>query len=103
MRPQSTPGLNYRTLLGALHEVSIALSKAPSFDAMCRAAVELGRARLGFDRLGIWFTEAAGRSAVGSFGTDEQGLLRDERQSRVSISPPSAAGRVIAGKQRLVF
>src|SRR5205814_8538912 len=98
-RPRSPPSLSEQ--LTALHKVSIALSKAPSFDAMCRSAVELGRERLGFDRLGIWFTEPGGQSAVGSFGTDEHGRLRDERQSRVNISAPSAAGRVIGGKPRL--
>jgi DNA-binding LacI/PurR family transcriptional regulator/signal transduction histidine kinase len=67
-----------RTLL----EISNELSRAESVDAMCRQAVELGRARLGFDRLGIWFRSPEPGFVTGSWGTDENGGLRDERNTR---------------------
>jgi PAS domain S-box-containing protein len=69
--------------LQMLHEVSNTLSKAETFDDLCRQAVELGRNRLGFDRLGIWFVDKDPQFVVGSFGVDENGELRDERGIRL--------------------
>jgi PAS domain S-box-containing protein len=83
----------------ALHEVSNQLSKADSLADLCRSAVELGRSRLGFDRLGIWFADEDHTAATGSFGVDETGQLRDERGSRVTISPGSVAGEVLSSKR----
>jgi PAS domain S-box-containing protein len=88
--------------LTTLHEVSNQLSKAASLDDLCLNAVELGRSRLGFDRLGIWFLDEGRGAATGSFGIDEQGNIRDERQSRVVITRPSLAGQVLAGRKRLL-
>jgi signal transduction histidine kinase len=78
----------FRERLTALIEVSNTLSKLDSFDELCRRAIELGRSRLGFDRLGLWFiVEPHGAKAVGSFGTDEQGNVRDERGTVLSVPP----------------
>jgi DNA-binding LacI/PurR family transcriptional regulator/signal transduction histidine kinase len=65
--------------LRMLLEIGNELSLADSVDTLCRRAVELGRARLGFDRLGIWFRGEEPGTVDGSFGTDEQGNLVDER------------------------
>src|SRR6266446_5173743 len=88
--------------LTVLHEVSNELSKAESVADLCRRAVELGRSRLGFDRLGIWFVGEDRASATGTFGVDENGEVRDERGSRVTIRPQSVAGQVIATKSAFV-
>jgi PAS domain S-box-containing protein len=73
------------TLLTLGHE----LSKARTPDELCRQAVELGRHRLGFERLAIWFIQRDAGDArggmVGSYGTDEQGRTRDERGQRVAM------------------
>jgi len=58
--------------LVALIEVSNELATTESFDDICRRAVELGRSRLGFDRLGIWFRSDEPDTVVGSFGVDEE-------------------------------
>ena len=78
--------------LVALHEVSNELSKATSLDDLCRAAVELARRRLGFDRISIWFTDPDWTAVRGSFGVDEEGALRDERDCRVTVAPESVGG-----------
>ncbi|MBZ0286646.1 MAG: hypothetical protein K8I30_03460, partial [Anaerolineae bacterium] len=72
----------FQERLKSLNEVSIELGKIADFDDLCRAAVELGRERLGFDRLGLWFLDAEKQLLTGSFGTDEQGNTRDERHTR---------------------
>jgi len=76
-----------RERLESLHEVNMKLTDAPSPIEMCRLAVELGRSRLGFDRLGIWFAvPGTPYTFDGSYGTDEQGNPRDETGSRVTFS-----------------
>lgn len=92
----------FREQLGALHEVGNELSKAPTFDDLCRQAVELGRSRLGFDRLGVWFLDEDPQFMVGSFGTDEQGQLRDERGIRLPITP-GASARILIDQASVVF
>ncbi|MCH8294198.1 GAF domain-containing protein [Candidatus Poribacteria bacterium] len=63
-------------------EVSNALSKIDSFDELCRRTVELGRSRLGFDCLGVWFCEEDRDFLSGSFGIDKNGHICDQRGQR---------------------
>jgi len=77
----------FREQLRSALEVSNELSKALTFDDLCRSAIELGRSRLGFDRLGIWFLDEDSRFMVGSFGIDENGQLRDEQAIRRPVDP----------------
>src|SRR5947207_5882930 len=99
LRERETEERRFSEQLTALHEVANQLSTAGSFDELCQAAVELGCRRLGFDRLGIWFVGEDRASATGTYGVDEHGQIRDERGSRVSISPVSLVGQVLAGKR----
>jgi DNA-binding LacI/PurR family transcriptional regulator/signal transduction histidine kinase len=75
----------FQRQLIALHALSIELARAPSVDELCRRAVEEGRSRLGFDRLGVWFVDSDRRSQWGVFGTDERGQTRDERGLRLEL------------------
>lgn len=78
-----------RQLLESLRtsiEVRNELSIAESSDDLCRDAVELGRSRLGFDRVGIWFFDETNPDyVIGSFGTGADGGVRDERDTRVRL------------------
>jgi diguanylate cyclase (GGDEF)-like protein/PAS domain S-box-containing protein len=75
-------------LLENLNEVSMELSLAKSFDQMCFRAIELGHAKLGFDRLGLWFIDPNDPDyMIGSFGVGEDGSTRDERNIRVRLTP----------------
>ncbi len=65
--------------LKALHEVSIELAGVETIDELARRAIELGRSELKFDRLGLWFVDDDMQRMRGTYGTDEQGNLRDER------------------------
>jgi PAS domain S-box-containing protein len=91
--------LDFQTKLKSLHEVSGELSQAASFDDFCRLAVELGRSRLGFDRLGLWFLDADPRFLVGSFGTDEKGQLRDERGRRCELKTDDMSAEMLATRE----
>lgn len=85
----------YGKRLKTLHLLSIELAKMATFDDLCRGVVELGRTRLGFDRMGLWFTQ--GDNALGSFGTDEQGRTRDERNSIRPIDPDEPLYEALQG------
>lgn len=78
--------LEFLERLKALHEISAELAKLETVDDMCRKAVETGRSRLKFDRMSIWFTDEDPAYMVGSFGVDENGNIRDERQQRIEFN-----------------
>jgi PAS domain S-box-containing protein len=88
--------------LVTLQEVTNHLSKVASFDDLCRRAVEWGRSRLGFDRIGVWFKSDDHQTIVGSFGIDENGQLRDERDKQIPIAPGDPTWQAIHHKD-LVF
>lgn len=72
--------------LERLHELGNELSLAKSVEELCRDAVNLGRKRLGFDRLSTWFVDQADKNfIIGSFGVDEKGRIREETGERVAI------------------
>lgn len=78
----------FQARLTALLEVSSELSQSDSFDELCYRAVSQGRERLGFDRLGLWFVDGRPNEFRGSYGTDENGRVRDERHRRISFQRP---------------
>jgi PAS domain S-box-containing protein len=86
-------------ILSALGE----LSRTGSFDELSRRSVELAIERLGFDRVGLWFLSADQKTIQGSYGTDEAGLLRDERHLRLSIDRYAARQVLALDRQSLVL
>lgn len=64
--------------MAALSKVAAALTRSANLEELCRNAIVLGRAELGFDRLGLWFTDDEVTELTGTYGTDESGKLRNE-------------------------
>ncbi len=93
--------LQFIAQLAILQEVTNQLSKAESADDLCRQAVQLGRSRLGFDRASIWFIEAG--TMRGSFGMDERGELRDERDAQVKLRHEGLAWHVFSHKEPMAL
>ncbi len=98
LRASEEASRQFQEQLKALHEITIEMSSADSVDDICRLAVELGRSRLGFDRLGIWFVDEAGDLTIGSFGIDEQGRIRDERGNRIPMSEDRITSEMLTDK-----
>lgn len=69
----------FQEKLKKLNEITIALGHLESFDTICKRSVELGVQRLGFDRLALFFLDPSKTLMLGTFGVDEQGNIRDER------------------------
>ena len=88
--------------LQALHEVSIELNRIDSFGELCRQAVALGREKLGFDRLALLLYEKETNMMLGTFGTDDQGEIRDERYFRQEVDRPQIF-EVLNSQSRLGF
>ena len=88
----------FRQRLVDLHAVVNELSAATSMDDLCRKAVELGRARLGLDRLGIWISTDTPNEVRGTFGIAEDGSTRDERDQRRPIGGDAPMVRALARK-----
>jgi GAF domain-containing protein len=84
--------------LTVLSETTTELSKADSLDTLCRRAVELGRERLDFDRLAIFFLSEDSNSILGTFGVDVEGRITDERGDRHPIGPKSIRNQVNPSK-----
>ena len=75
--------------LSTLHRINLELSLIDSFDEMCRQAVIAWHDHLKLDRIGIWFIcpERPGY-LCGSFGLDETGQVRDERDQMIEKDAP---------------
>jgi len=89
----------FRKRLEELNELNAELAKAHSMSDLHEMAVELGRTRLGFDRLGLWLSTDAPDVFAGTFGTDEAGNTRDETGWTTSTSANDLLKQVSA--QRL--
>jgi len=73
--------------LSELLELNFAMSNAADVEEICKIAVAQGPSAIGMDRIGIWFLATDDpNSFVGSYGTDESGTLRDERDRRIPIT-----------------
>lgn len=77
----------YKARLTALHEVNLLLATAANQDELLRRAVELGRNRLGFSRCSIWLLDQTTITMRGTFGIDETGAVRDEREFEFIANP----------------
>lgn len=77
----------FQLYLKALHEIVIELTGIDQLDLFYQRAVELGRERLGFERLAMFLYDARDDSAIGTYGTDTQGNLVDERGVRFTPDP----------------
>ncbi|MBI1279963.1 MAG: PAS domain S-box protein [Anaerolineaceae bacterium] len=86
----------------ALNEINIELADLDLFNDIAKRAIELGTTRLGFDRLGLMIYEAESGLIKGSFGTDRNGNIRDERSFSQPISKFSNwLNDSVTGKKRV--
>ncbi|MBD3307717.1 response regulator, partial [candidate division KSB3 bacterium] len=101
LRVSEQAAREFQDKLKALHEVSVALSEAVVVDEVCRRSIELGRKRLGFDRLGLFLLQDDHETVRGTFGTDERGRLRDERDLHWTLSHDTRLVEVLHANNRV--
>jgi len=93
----------FQEKLKLLNEISVDLDQAASFDEFCLLAIELGRSRLGFSRMGLWFLDDTQQYMLGSYGIDEQGQIRDERGQRFRADGNSLLIGITGRKMEVFF
>jgi len=93
----------FQLQLKALHEIIIELTGIDQLDMFYQRAVELGRERLGFERLAMFLYDAQDDSAVGTYGTDREGKLVDERGVRFTPDPNGIMQRSFERVERFYF
>ena len=69
---------HFRNMLTKIHEISLELTHADSLDNVYKLAVELAIGHLGFDRIGVLLFDEQTNGMIGSWGTDDDGNLKDE-------------------------
>lgn len=85
LRRREDTDFQFREHLKRLNEINTELGVLNTFDEVCYHAIRLGTQRLGFERLSIWFLDAETNRMVGTYGTDENGNIRDEHLSSWSF------------------
>jgi PAS domain S-box-containing protein/putative nucleotidyltransferase with HDIG domain len=99
LRQSREATLHFSKQLTSLQEVINELSEARTADDLNRMAVETGRNLLEVDRMGIWFIDEKRKLMHGSFGIDEQGNLRDERNSTIELKEEGLAWSLLSNKK----
>jgi GAF domain-containing protein len=88
--------------LTILAAITNELSKTQTLDELCRRSVEVGREKLGFDRIALWFVAEDHTTMLGTYGTDADGQTTDERLSRHLIDPASGLRLIADGNIALM-
>lgn len=99
LRQSREATLHFSKQLTTLQEVTNQLSQAASADDLYRMAVEKGRSFMEVDRISIWFIDEQRKLMHGSFGIDEQGNLRDERNSTITLREEGLAWSLLSNKK----
>ncbi|HUM71539.1 MAG TPA: PAS domain-containing protein, partial [Chloroflexota bacterium] len=84
-----------------LHEVNLELSQTANLDELYRQSVYLGENRLNLDRFALYLYDETRELFAGTYGTDVNGNLRDERSQAFEIAIPDVAVYFRDGKQRI--
>src|SRR5579871_3448946 len=88
--------------LRALQEVTIELAQIDKLDDFYRRAVELGRERLGFDRLAIFLTRNDPNEIYGAYGTAPDGKLRVEYGASYTLDRLRLTTKSIHGRRNII-
>lgn len=75
-----------QTYLKMLHTISLHLTRAETLDDFFQVAVVEGRTNFGFERLGLLLYSPEEQCAIGTYGTNLQGELVDERHFRLTLT-----------------
>jgi len=76
----------FQQYLKNLHEISIALAVEEQSEDLHRRIIELGRERLGYERLGLFVINPKSNALESSWGIDTQGKLRYEGDSQPGLA-----------------
>jgi PAS domain S-box-containing protein len=90
----------FQGYLKALHDITIELAQIDQLDEFYKHAVEAALQRLGLERMSLFLYDREHNVAVGTYGTDPQGNLVDERDLRFVAASDGIMGRAFAREER---
>jgi PAS domain S-box-containing protein len=93
----------FQGYLKALHEISIELTQIDELDTFYKCVVQFGREQLGFERLALFLYDEENGNALGTYGTDTQGNITDERSVRFAPDPNAIMLRALNRSERFYF
>lgn len=93
----------FQNYLKALHEITIELSEIDLLDTFYQRAITVGLQHLGHERLAIFLYDAESETAIGTFGTDLEGNVIDERYVQFTPSPTGIMLRAFERNERFAF
>lgn len=93
----------FQQYLRELHDITIELTQVDTLESFFYRAVQLGRDRLGFDRLAIILYDAEQNIATGTFGTDMSGKVNDEHDVRFTPDPTGVMMRSYRREEHFAF
>lgn len=94
---------DFQEKLRQLHEISFELSQTDSIDDIYRKAIELGREKLGFDRIGIYGINILQNRVFGIFSTNPQGAIVDQSNIRYAIKDSLEVRNFLMQGKRVYF
>ena len=94
---------HFQEQLKTLHEISVELDTVTTLDDFYRMAVELGRERFGFDRIGLWLYDQDTQMTEGTFGTDATGQTIDERHLQFPLAEVTEHIEIVSGTKQVIL
>lgn len=96
LRQRERTATEFQQVLQRLNEVTPLLGDAENENNFCRRVIELGRARLGYDRLGVLLYDPNSHTLHTVFGVDEHGEVADQRGVVISADDDPHFAEVLA-------
>lgn len=93
----------FQTYLKALHEITLELGEIDRLDDFYQRAIELGLQHLGHERLALFLYDAETETAIGTFGTDVDGQIVDERYTQFTPASEGIMRRAFQRSERFAF
>ena len=103
LRENEASARMFQEQLQALHEVSIELAQINGLDDLFYQAIQKGRDRLRFERLGLLLFEPDSGMMYGTFGTDDKGNIVDERDFSYLLDENSSLYSLLSKQKRVNF
>jgi PAS domain S-box-containing protein len=100
IRQSEQTAREFQEKLTILHELTSFLSTYDDLEHVYRDTIILGRARFNFDRMGLWLFNEDVTLMHGTYGTDEKGQIRDEREFMMLLEHVDWIQPVIASHER---
>ncbi|MBZ0303350.1 MAG: PAS domain-containing sensor histidine kinase, partial [Anaerolineae bacterium] len=89
LRNREQAAREFQEYLKRLHGAHMKLARVENLDTLYRQVIQTGLEHLGFDRLGLMLITEDRSAVAGTYGTDPDGKVRDERDYHDLLSPDS--------------